>query len=228
MKPFQCASFNRFLPFTVFTLSLIFSNPTFAGTITEINLGDFANVQVLDFETAPLGNISSTDALFTNFGIAQAITNAGLFSDLYNVRPNSSRALWSTDGMPRIVDPGAMFNAVDITYSLFFSSTHTRFGVGAHDEGGAYRFEFFNNFMNVGGITLSANDNPDLRQMYLENDMAFNSVLIRGGGGFAIDNITLEGSIVPPVPEPSAMLLFGTGIAGIVAWRLRIRKKTRT
>ena len=40
---------------------------------------------------------------------------------------------------------------------------------------------------------------------------------------YGVDNIEITGaSVVPaPIPEPSTLLLFGTGLAGLAAWRYR-------
>ena len=212
----------RMTLFSAFALSIMLASPALAGTITKLNLSDFTNPQVLDFNSAPVGPISGTDALFTNFGISQVTTIASDFSDNFNVRTNSSRALWhNSDGLS-IVDPGAPDNANEISYTLDFSSLHTKFGVGILDQREPFVYTFFNNAANVGSITIDTND---MFQVYLENDMTFNRVTIipeDGDSGFAIDNITLEGSSSAPVPEPSTMILLGTGLAGILAWR---RKK---
>ena len=41
-----------------------------------------------------------------------------------------------------------------------------------------------------------------------------------GGQFAAIDNITIEAGVAS-VPEPTSLLLFGTGLAGLRAWRKR-------
>lgn len=46
-----------------------------------------------------------------------------------------------------------------------------------------------------------------------------------GPAQFAIDNINLDVTSAEPVPEPTTMLLFTTGIAGLAGSRLRRKKK---
>lgn len=207
---------------SAFAMSLVLASPALAGTVTQITLGDFTNTQVLDFNSATLGAISGTDPLFTNFGISQVTTTASVFDDTFNNRANSSRALWQNSSGLAIVDPGATNNATFINYTLDFSSLHTNFGVGIHDQGDDFTYTFFNGVTNVGSLTLGSNTFADLFQVYLENDMAFNRVTISNlGGGFALDNITLEGASSAPIPEPSTMLLLGSGLIGLIGYRMR-------
>jgi hypothetical protein len=46
-----------------------------------------------------------------------------------------------------------------------------------------------------------------------------NSIVVSGGGIYEPKQVTA------PLPEPSTMLLFGSGLAGFVAWRYRKRVK---
>lgn len=77
--------------------------------------------------------------------------------------------------------------------------------------------------------TLTRNSDWDIDNHYeflaTDNFDAIAVAFIMGGttGFRAVDNIQLE-SAAAPVPEPATMLLFGTGIAGLVGTRLRRKK----
>lgn len=195
-----------------------------AGIISVISLADFSNPQVLDFNSAPLGNISGTDTLFTSFGIDEVSTSGVTnYSDGFDERPNSSRALWEDVNGLRIVDPEVVpataFLGQPIAYTLKLSTAHSRFGVGVHDQAGDFTYEFFSSSVSVGSISQGA-PSADLFQVYFESDMQFDEVRISvsGSGGYAIDNITLEGSGV--VPAPTILSLFGIGLATL-GWSRR-------
>ncbi len=49
------------------------------------------------------------------------------------------------------------------------------------------------------------------------------SSLETGHGGAALDNVVV--GLADPIPEPATMLLFGTGLVGLVGSRLRKKKK---
>ena len=224
---------NRFTQFSIVTfpflggliVSLALASPSWGGTITQIDLVDFTDPKVLDFETATPGTISGTDSLFTDFGITQITITASSFLDGYNSRSNSSRALWANSGGLAIVDPGvAVSNANTIVYTLDFSSLQSRLGVGVHDHSSTYTYEFFNDATSVGSTTKGV-ATADLFQVYLENDMMFNRVIISNlGGGFAIDNITLE-KTSGVIPVPGTLVFFGAGFAGFAVWRYRLENR---
>ena len=64
----------------------------------------------------------------------------------------------------------------------------------------------------------SSSGNADLFQGYFHNTDAFDAIEISiSGGGFAIDNLTLDAPA--SVPEPSTILLFGAGLLAAVGIR---------
>lgn len=92
----------------------------------------------------------------------------------------------------------------------------------------------------------------DLRWVFASNDWTLQNVALRPGGNLGVTALTLDAAsnsfevitenVVglfrhtatfditaetksAPIPEPSTMLLFGTGITGFAAWRWRTRKQ---
>ena len=188
-----------------------------AGTVTSITLGDFTNASVLDFNSAPVGNISGTSSLFTSFGISSVSATFGFISsDGFGVRPNASRALWANDAGLTIVDPNAGDLADIVTYTIKFADLHTKVGFGVHDQQSDFLVEFFSGATAVGSTTFQSNT-ADLFMVHLQNSDAFDTITISVPlpGGFAIDNITIEASEPSAVAEPASLALLGLGLAAL-------------
>ena len=70
-----------------------------------------------------------------------------------------------------------------------------------------------------GSNFLGIEDVPGIRRIRFQTE-----VLTSGGslvpGPFVLDGLTFEASAAP-IPEPSTLLLFGTGLGGLAAWRMR-------
>ena len=195
-----------------------------AGVVTEITLGDFSNASVLDFNTAPLGNISGTDTVFTDFGITQASGTGSGFNDTFNTRSKSSRALWFNAGGLAVVDPGDDDNAiVNQSFMFDFAEQHNRFGFGAHDQADLdLTITFFDNLVEVGSIVITTVTN-NLSYHFLENTDSFNLVVIvaNDDGGFAIDDLTLDEASAADVPVSGTLAFIGLGLAGLGLARRR-------
>ena len=166
--------------------------------VSKITLTDFANPEVLDFESVEVGSISGTDARFTDFGIS-AISATGFNStDDFELRPNSSRALWADDDGLRVVDPGTINLRNDaLTYTIELVTEQNRFGIGVHEQGGVYVLQLFSGPTDVGIFAYSSGH--DLTQRYIESSTTFDKIIVHytsrdNNQGFAIDNITLEGA----------------------------------
>lgn len=209
------------------------SGPVSAGVITEIGLGDFITPKVLDYQTAPLGAISGSASLFTNFGISSVSAVGSDFSDGLGNRPNASRSLWFNESGLQIVDPGAGGLAADqITYTIDFASAIGKFGWAWHDQDDAMLVEFFLGATPVGSVVSSGNHvaggtTNDKRTLYLMNTDSFDRIAITnntGFGGFSIDDLTLEAAAVPE-PATIGLLIPGIGLLGARAATRRIMAK---
>jgi hypothetical protein len=196
-------------------LMLICAPVSANAAVIPITFGDFTNATVLDFQSAPVGNISGTAPLFTSFGISSVSTVASNFSDDFGVRPNSSRALWANSGGLAVVDPGTVALANIVAYTINFQADLTKFGVGVHDQQTNFTYSFFDNNVLVGIGSLTANS-PDLNTAFFESSVPFDQVTISGtSGGFAIDNITIESVAAAAVPEPATLALLGIAVGAL-------------
>ena len=196
------------------------------AAIVEIAPGGIDDPKILDFASAPLGNISDTATLFTDFGISSIsrTSNPSGSTDTFGVRTNSSRALWANSNGLVVVDPGTAGLENVTQYTLNFSDSHLRFGFGIRDQGfvaNSLVVEIFAGGGSIGSIGLTSLS-TDLVQFYLESDVAFDQVVINAtlqNGGFAIDNLTLE-TVTAPVPP--ILPLFVLGLLGIARHRRQL------
>lgn len=213
-----------------------------AAIVTEITLGDFTAPNILDFESAAVGNVSGTESMFTDIGIASVSGTAGSYTDDFQDRDNSSeRALWFTSGNQLvIVDPGnsgsAQYGQQNISYEISFTNSIFRFGFSTHDEpfaaaGAApLNIRFYSGATQVGSITSNGvllagtgpNPNWDRRDFYFGNDELFDRVVLttdpNGNQGFALDNFAVDPAL-SDVPEPGSLALFGLGLMGAAFMR---------
>ena len=206
---------------------LFCSSSADAGVITTG--GTISNPQVLDFESATVGNISSSDALFSNFGISDiGIQNPSFFFDGYGVRTNSSRAVWVNSGGLAIVDPGAANNAIDGDFWFIdFTQPQSVLGFGLHDQSGTLNVEFFSGGASVGSTTVTILTG-DLEESTFANTDTFDRVTIDINSttvAFALDNITLSSATA--IPEPNSLVLIAMATAGMFGRGLRNRRRKR-
>jgi hypothetical protein len=227
--------FSRSLAATTFALVLALACSRGSAAITAITLGDFSNPRVLDFQSSPAGNVSGTDPLFTTFGISSvtAFSSGSIsFTDTFEVRPNSSRALWENASGLAVVDPGATRLAEPATiggdalgYDLTFDSLQEKVGISTHDQGGFYFFDFYNGATLVGHFETFATS-ADTNEFYFSSDLSFDRFVLSTPGGYAIDDITLDS--VAAVPEPTSLALFALGMALMAAGRCRAGRMKST
>lgn len=187
-----------------------------AAAATVVSLGDFSNPVTLDFEGLAPGLIAENDPAFLALGIT-GIAATGT-SDVYNTRPNSSRALgYSESNGLEVVDPGA--NEAFNTVTLSFASDITQFGFGVHDEDGPFTVAFRNDGVQV-GLYLGDTIGSDLNTYFFEAD-PFDTVFIGFFGGFYLDDLTISTPPPAAVPAPLPLASLALGLGAMAALRRR-------
>lgn len=101
-------------------------------------------------------------------------------------------------------DGGGIFSFQDLYIRSWYNSTNTSSasinGYLNNSSAGEVRFTMTNSWQNIQA-----------------NFTAIDELHIKGGNNFLMDNITVNSTSTSPVPEPTTMLLFGTGVAGLAA-----------
>ncbi len=108
-----------------------------------------------------------------------------------------------------------------------FVSTYTDDGYGYSWGSANYTFDPFQGTIDIGKI--SAGDSFSLQyalSVYTEGNQYFESKAYLGNPEATPFSPGFSGSVTAaPVPEPTTMLLFGTGLAGLAGTRIRRKKK---
>lgn len=190
-----------------------------AQAATVISLSDFDNAIVEDFNTAPLGLTRLAGPMFSDLGITDI--SASYNRDKYNARANSSRALGvGANGNVSVIDTGT--RGLSSSYTLSFAAAITQFGFGIHDQRTRLTLKFSNNGTVVDTLRVRTGTR-DLAQFYVQA-AAFDEITIsarKTKQAFALDNLTVEGPAV--VPVPAGFPLFITAL-GALAW---VRRKAK-
>jgi hypothetical protein len=169
----------------------------------------------IDFETLNegdlVGGLLGPDVTFSN---ASILTAGSLLNEL-DFPPRSGANVALDDGGAMRLDFGTEISS----FSAYFTYT------------APLTLEFFDGSSNSLGVVTSLFDANYLSSGNPTNELlsaAFAgtaSLIVRGsptGGSFMIDDVAFETSDVAPVPEPSTVLLIGSGLAAL-AFRKRRR-----
>ena len=187
------------------TATLLPSNSE--ADVVEIMLSDFDTPSILDFESAPLGPIDTSDPIFSNFGISgiAPISPVGAPRDEFNGGGTGNALFFNSDVglfVERIGGNGLLSNHLS-GFDIDLARSQFRFGLAVNDTAGDFDLDFSSNDSSIGMISVSmVGGNP----RYFESTQAFDSVSIvqtSQTDGWGVDNITVEA-----IPEPSSGILF--------------------
>ncbi|MEM7403756.1 MAG: hypothetical protein AAF458_00625 [Pseudomonadota bacterium] len=191
-----------------------------------IDLTDFVNPTVLDFESQSNGAIAATDPLFTSFGITSLTATGTSDADIYS-EGGGTRALFYSEQTGFLLDESGrpelpMFATDGLSYTLVFNRLLNRIGFGTPDHGAGIDIEFRNGTTLVENFTQGRGSNSS--PTFYGSSVAFDRITVSSttpGLGFGLDNITLEAATAP-APGPAALL--GLGLLALSfgkPWRRR-------
>ena len=175
-----------------------------------------------------VASIVAVDATTTSLGGGDQYENA--------IRGDGKAIFFNVTTNELLIDDvaGTIRNFGHADWTINLDGEYLSFGVAFADRSGTtIRFTTFQGATQVGTIDFTyPGGDPGLKDIYAvsENNVAngFDRVLIQaltadGGGGWGIDNLTVN---PVPVPEPSTLILLGLTVAGAASHRWRRRKTT--
>jgi hypothetical protein len=210
--------------------SLLFSvscgiNLAHAGLISITGAELEANHTQLNFSSATVGNISSSNSYFQNFGLS-GVEVLGVTSHTGDTLSagTDGKALGSFQGQLSIVDVGDGIDNFDMGMGLSFSFIDgiTQFGFQLIDQRNLdLTIDTFLNGVLIDSLIYSSGSSSPVPIALFQSDTLINQFKVtqtEGLSGWALDNIVKAGV---EVPEPSTLAIFVLGMIGLASRRFK-------
>jgi len=232
------------------TLLLAFGSVAYAAPINLVSYGSLSGAFIVTFDDLPPAgspgtNFNSTTSsqgvVFGERFAGQALSFSGAF-DVLDANatgaltviagaPSQNVSLLTNAGTNVITGLGNVgfpsFDAIgEGSLAFLFSSDQSQFGFQLVGGNGG---DAFVSFFRRNGTLIQTVDVANLAEAYYGfsrdggvMDIAGVSVYNNDGGGIGLDNLKHDvASGAPVVPEPASLLLFGTGLVALRAWKKR-------
>lgn len=192
----------------------MFLSVSLAGILT-IGYGGIAKATLLDFEDIP--DLTSVGDYYASYGVhfSDAISlTAGFSLNEFDFPPSSGDVAIGDDWAP-----------IEITFDNPTQDIFANFTYGSQLTFSAYDATA----SLIGTYTHPSFENYGFTEQIALSFTGVSSLIIAGewDGSYIMDDFNFN-SVAAPVPEPATMLLFGTGLAGIVGSRIRKKSKKTT
>lgn len=231
-------------------LLLAFGSVAYAGPINLVPYASLSGAFIVTFDDLPAAGSPGTnfDSTTSSQGVVfgerfagQALSISGDF-DVLDANatgpltaiagaPSQNVSLLTHLGTNVITGVGykgfPQFDAIgEGSLAFLFSSDQSQFGFQLVGGNGGNAFL---SFFSRNGTLIQTLDVANLAETYYGfsrdgdvKDIAGVSIYNNDGAGIGLDNLKHDvRSIDPTVPEPASLLLFGTGLVGLAAWRKR-------
>lgn len=191
------------LPVVLSLTSLFLPRPSFGITLAFETLSDS---EAVTNQFAALGvTFSNTIAL-----------TAGISFNPFETPPKSGINVVGDEGGPITIDFSPLVTTVGGFFTYVVPLTFTAFDAALNPVG-TVTSSFSSNRALTGDVGSSPNE-----LLQLTSTRGIARVVIQGeaaGTSFVLDDLTFTPVTTAPIPEPSTLLLFTSGLAGLAWWR---------